>query len=311
MATVNVDDWVPEEQGSAVIQRVNQMSAVETYARRIPMSSATKEEPRSGGMDVEVVSKGGTYGEDASANDLVTLATRKFGKIARLTEEDLDDITAVDVLTTKRVDWATSYSKMIDNACLGTTAATNGTTVPFTSVYKAIRTTNADTSYTADANYISAAGSVTYDNLSELLSLVEGGDYWDDSSALVIAHPKFKNVLRGIKDSQGRPIFVEGQGGDSGTPPTVFDHTARFSLGAKTSATALSAPTGNPLMIVCNSNLLYLGTRSGPEWMVARANTGSAGFTSDEDLLKLRARRGFAVAHENAFAVLELDESGS
>src|SRR3546814_6870289 len=52
----------------------------------------------------------------------------------------------------KRVDWATSWAKYLDNACPAVTAAESGVTVPFTSVYKAIRTTNADTSYTADDN---------------------------------------------------------------------------------------------------------------------------------------------------------------
>lgn len=299
------EDWIPEEWDSQVITRVRQMSALEAYARRHPMASDTRNVPRSAGVGVESISKGGSYGEDTSANDSVTLTARKLGKAIRIAEEDLQD-SAADILATKRMDWATSYAKFLDNACLGVTAAENGTTIPFTSLYKALRTTNSDTSYTADANYVvSASGSaVSYTNLSQTLGLVEESDYWDDGMALVIAHPSFKRKLREIKDDQNRPIFVAGQGGDSGTPDTLFGHPVRWSLGAKTHATATDAPTGNPLLFVGNRDYLFLGIRSGPESAVAGADTGAA-FLTDEALLKMRSRRGFACAHEKAWAVLE------
>lgn len=306
MAVNNVDDWIPEEPSGEVIQRVNQMSVVERLARPWPMSTLTRSVPRSAGMDVEGIAKGGTYGEDTSNNDEVLLRARKMGKALRLDDEDMQDSTLVDILNVKKRDWATSYAKFYDASCLGTTAAENGTTVLFTSVYKSIRTTNADTSYTADANYVaSASGSpVSYDNLSNVLGLAETGDYWDDSMALVVAHPGYKNKLRGIKDSQQRPVFVEGQGGDKGTPSTLFGYEIAWSLGAKTHATNTANPTGNQLLIVCNRDYLYKGVRSGPESYVAGADTG-IGFLTDQAVLKIRARRGFAVAHEAAFAVLE------
>ncbi|GAA4082690.1 phage major capsid protein [Actinomadura miaoliensis] len=312
MARADFDAWVPEEWDSNVIQRVQQVSAVEAYGRRYPMTTDTRHVPRSAGMEVEGIAKGGTYTEDVSENDEVLLTARKSGKAISIADEDTKD-SHVDILETKRLDWATSWAKYFDNATLATTAA-EGTpsyaAVPYTSVYKAIRTSHADTDYTADANYVLATGTVTYDDLSEVLSLVETGDYWDENEALVIAHPAFKRRLRGIKDLQGRPIFVQGQGGDSGTPSTLFEHLMRFSLGARTSPTATSSPTGNPLLIVCNRQLLKVGVRSGPEWAVAGADTG-IGFMSDESKLKMRARRGFAVGHEKGFAVLELDETGS
>jgi HK97 family phage major capsid protein len=303
--------WIPEEFDSNVIQRVQQMSAVEAYGRHYPMAHETRHVPRSAGMEVEGVAKGGAYTEDTSENDEVLLTARKSGKAISVADEDVQD-SHLDILETKRVDWATSWAKYFDNACLGTTAAAGAPTfqaVPYTSVYKAIRTSNAATSYTADANYMSTA-TVGYDDLSDFLALVESSDYWDDNDALVIGHPRFKRVLRGIKDTQGRPVFVSGQGGDQPTPSRLFEHTMRFSLGARTSATATSSPAGNPLLIVCNRQLLKVGDRSGPEWAVAGADTG-VGFMTDEAKLKMRARRGFAPGHEAGFAVLELIESGS
>lgn len=307
MARADFDAWIPEEYDSNVVQRVRQTSAVEAYGRHYPMSSETRHVPRSAGMEVEGIPKGGTYSEDQSEHDEVLLTARKSGSAISIAEEDRQD-SHVDILETKRLDWATSWAKWFDNACLGVTAAEGSPdykAAPYTSVYKAIRTANADTGYAADDNYVAATGTVTYDDLSEVLSRVETGDYWDDADALVIAHPAFKRILRGIKDDQNRPIFVAGQGGDSGTPATLFEHLLRFSLGCRTSTAATSSPTGNPLLIACNRQLLKVGDRSGPEWAVAGADTG-IGFMTDEAKLKMRARRGFAVGHEAGFAVLEL-----
>lgn len=311
-AVNDVTSWIPEEFSGDVVQKVLQKSAIEAYARPWPMANSLRHVPRSAGMDVAGVAAGGTYGEDSSLNDEVLLTARKMGQALRLNDEDMKDSTLVDVIATKKMDWATSFAKFYDQAALGCTAAENGTTVLFTSVYKSLRTTQATLSYTADDNYVvSASGTaVTYDNLSDVLGLVEVGDYWDDGEALVIAHPSYKSKLRKIKapqysgDTGGEPIFVEGQGGDSGTPSTLFGHQVRWSLGAKTHATNTSTPTGNPLLIVCNRQFLYRGVRSGPESAVAGADSGPA-FLTDQALLKMRARRGFAVAHPKAFAVLE------
>lgn len=306
MAVNDVTTWIPEEYSSEVVQRVTQRSVIEAMARSWPMANNLRHVPRSAGMDVAGVAAGGTYAEDSSTNDEVLLTARKMGQALRLNEEDLADSSLVDVINTKKLDWATSFAKFYDQAALGCTAAENGTTVLFTSVYKSIRTTQSGLSYTADDNYVvSASGSaVSYDNLSDTLSRVETGDYWDEGSALVIAHPSFKAKLRGIKDTNGDPVFVGGQGGDSGTPSTLFGHQIFWTLGAKTHATNTSNPTGNPLLIVCNREFLYKGVRSGPESAIAGADSGPA-FLTDQALIKIRARRAFAVAHPKAFAVLE------
>jgi HK97 family phage major capsid protein len=300
------EDWIPEEWDSSVIQRVQQVSVIESEARPYPMSTDTRHIPRSAGVDVNGVAKGSAYGEDESVNDDVLLTAKKAGRAIRIADEDLQD-SNVAILEQKRVDWATSWAKYLDNACLAVTAAESGVTVPFTSVYKAIRTTNSDTSYTADDNYVATAtgSALTYDDLSEVLGKVEGGDYWDESLTLVIAHPSLRERIRNIKDDQNQPIFVRGQGGDSGTPDTLFGHRIRWSLGAKTSATATHAPAGNPLLIVANREFLAIGKRSGPESRVAGPDSGAA-FLTDEALLKMRARRAFALTHEKAAAVLEV-----
>lgn len=301
MARNTMEAWIPEEDDSQVISRVNQVSGVERFARRVPMTTDTRNHPRSAGVDVEVVSKGGTYGEDESTNDTVTLKARKFGKAIRIAEEDLDD-TLVDVISGKQMDWATSYAKVLDNAALGVTAAENGTTVPFTSVYRALTQANTDTGYTANANLVQTAGATTYDGLSEALSKLEDGDYFDENNVVVIAHPSFRHTLRGIKDDNGNPIFVQGL---AGTPDTLFGHEVVWSQGAKTASVASAAPDGNALCIFANRDYMLLGVRSGPESVFIDGRSGVSALT-DEAILKLRARRGFVVGHEKAFAALEV-----
>jgi HK97 family phage major capsid protein len=304
MARNTMEAWIPEEFDSQVITRVNQMSAAEALFRKVPMNTATKSVPRSAGMGVAVVPKGGAYSEDQSANDQVVLSAYKFGSADRIAEEDIDDSLA-DVVATKQKDWATSYAKALDNACLAVTAAQNGTTVPFVSVYKALRTTDATVGYTADANYVPTAGTgaaATYSQLSKVVGAIETGDYFDEANLAVIAHPSFKASFRGILDSQNRPIFIQGT---ASTPDSLFGYPVKWSLGAKTSATNTSAPTGNPLLFVVNTQLMLLGTRSGPESVFIDGRSGLAALT-DESILKMRARRAFAVGHPGAAAVLEV-----
>ncbi|MFD9223810.1 phage major capsid protein [Streptomyces sp. NPDC060064] len=302
MARNTLEAWIPEEDGSDVITRVQQMSAVEALASPEPMRSNTKSIPRSAGVGVALVAKGGTYTEDVSTNDDVTLTAQKLGKAIRIAEEDIDDSLA-DILKTKMTDWATSYAKLLDNATLAVTAAV-GTGVPFESVYYVLSQAASGLGYGANDNItLTGSGGVTYDNLSATLSDVEGGDYFDESRMVVIAHPAFKGKLRGIKDDQHQPIFVQGQGSDRGTPSTLFDLPVRWSLGAKTSPTATDAPGGLPILAVVNQDFLRLGIRSGPESIFIDGRDGLSALT-DESILKMRARRAFALGHPKAAAIL-------
>lgn len=310
-AAITVTNWLPEEWDGPVIERVMQTSAVEALARIEPMSTLVKHVPRSADMTVSAVAKSSAYSEDTSTNDKVDLTAFKIGSAIRIAEEDLADTASlIDVIAQKKSDWATSYAKFLDNATLGVTAAQNGTTVPFTSLYKALRTTNAATGYTADSNYTaatSAAGLVTYVLLSGALGQVETGDYFEEGAMVVIAHPRFRALVRNVVDTQGRPIFVAGNsvsGGNGGTPDTLFNLPIRWTLGAKTHSVATSNPGGNPLLFFLNRNYVILGRRSGPESYTADPNTGAA-FLTDEALVKMRSRRGWAVAHEKAASVVE------
>lgn len=376
--------WIPEEFQGPVVQKIMQTSAVEALARIEPMNTNVRHVPRSGGMGMDILAAGDSYTEDATTDDQVLLTARKFGRAISLAEEDLADAAGlVNVLETKRVDWATAYAKAFDNAALAVNGAESvAADRPFTSVYKAVRTTDSNAGYTADANYVQAGtnlgaititaatatltfnqvhglvvgdrvvlGTITsttgltagttyyvitvpttttvtisataggaaltlttngsavsltklgvdYGSLSKAVGLYEQGDWYDPSRTIVIAAPSYLQYVRDVKDTQGRPIFIQGI---AGNPDTLFGYPCRWSLGARVSTAATSAPSGNPLLVVGNKDLLIVGRRSGPESFVSSSDSG-VGFSTDETKLKVRARRAFAVGSPGAFAVLE------
>lgn len=303
-----INDWIPIEWDSDVITRVLMDSAVERFGRPHPMNSATKRVLRSGGLTVSV---GTTYSADASTNDYITLTARRFLSQFVVDEDDLADAdSVVDTLRVKGMDWAISYADTFDNACLGVSATENGTTAPFTSVYKALRTTNSATSYTADDNYLtwdddnvsfsaSSAGASLYEKLSATFKKVETGKYWSMADQLVIAAPGWRDAFRNTLDSQGRPIFLERT---DGTPDTLFNAPVAWSRGCKVSGSLSGSPTGNDLLVFCNRQFLKRGDRSQPESLVDQARAQDS---TDDTAVKFRVRRGFGVGHEKAFALLE------
>src|SRR5678809_1498077 len=185
-APITITDWIPIEYDSDVVQRVRMESVIERVGRRVRMGSKTKSIPRSAGVTVTVNT---TYTDDASTNDETTLSARRFIARVQIDEDDLADASSrMDVLGTKALDWAISYADVFDNACLGTTGAENGTTVPFTSAYRRLRTTESDIGYTADDNYTTwdddlislpatPLGTSLYEKLSFIFKKVETGKY--------------------------------------------------------------------------------------------------------------------------------------
>lgn len=302
-----IDNWIPIEWDDQVIQRVLADSAVERYGHPTKMTSATKRILRSAGL---AVSGGSTYTADATDNDYVTLTARKVNSLFEVDEDDLSDADSViDTVKTKGNDWAISYADHFDNACLATTGAENGTTVLYTSVYKALRTDNSDTGYTADTNYLAWNGTLAisanpngnslYEKLSSTFALVENGKYWSAADQLVIASPSWRSKLRTCLDGQGRPIFTQGSGG---TPDMLFEAPIVWSRGCKTSLTNTQSPGGNGVLIYCNRQFLKRGDRSNGEILVDKARAQD---TTDNTAVKIRVRKGFVVGHESAFAVLE------
>jgi HK97 family phage major capsid protein len=311
-APITITSWIPIEYDSDVVQRVLMESVIEGQARRVVMGSKTKSIPRSAGVTVTV---GTTYTDDASTNDEITLTARRFIARVQIDEDDLADAsTRMDVLGTKALDWAISYADVFDNACLGVTGTENGTTVPFTSAYKRLRTTDSNVGYTADDNYAlwdddlislptSPAGTSLYEKLSTIFKKVETGKYWSQPDMIVIAAPGWRDALRLCVDAQGRPIFTSGGGlPGNGTPDTLFQTPIFWSRGCKTTPTLSGSPAGSDLLYFINRRYLARGDRSGPETLTDDARAQD---DSDNYAIKFRARRAFQLTHPNAAAVLE------
>lgn len=313
MARNTMEAWLRDEQGSDIIRRIEYYSVAESRFRSVPMSGTTKSEPRMADMSVAVVPKGSAYGEDTASNDEVLLTAIKFGSALRIAEEDIDDQIA-NIIEAKKLSWASSFGVLFDNAVLGTSAAGNGATVPFTSIYRAITTVDAAVGYTANANYNSVVAAVTYNALSDLASDIEGSGFGAPGNVYV-AHPVFKGAIRKLKNSQDDPIFTASP--RQGDPDTLFGYPILWSQGAVVSATAsasqaatlvgqgVKGTAGNPLIFFGNPDLALVGKRSGIESVVIDGRDGLSALT-DETLLKVRARRAFALGNVKAWAVLEI-----
>jgi HK97 family phage major capsid protein len=281
--------FIPEESGSQVIQAITQNSAVEAFARREAMSSRTKSVPRFVADAPEVVAEGVAIPEAAATLDEVVLTAKKYAKIFNVSEEDVND-SLVDVLNTYKTEWASRWARKYDNACLGVSGAVTGADdVPFLSLYSAIDW---------NTNRIETEGELTFAQINQALAIVEEGQYFDAANTVFMAHPKMLGHLRGMVDGTGQLVLPNPI---AATPGSLFGYPLVVSYGAAVSAAATDAPTGNPLLIVGNRQMMINGVRGTVESAVSR----DADFSKDGVLLKTRVRRGFAIADAGAFAVVE------
>ena len=284
--------YILEEQGSVVIQDLIANSAVERFARREAMASRTKTVPRFKTDAPQVVAEGGTIPEASATLDEIVLTARKYAQIMHVSEEDLND-NLVDVLTASKREWASRWARKFDNACLGVTAAGDGDDgQPFTSLYRAVSPGS------AGANLIQTGGALTFEDISNALGKVESSNKYDAANTVFMAHPKMLAFIRNMIGANNEYVLPNPL---DGTPGTLLGYPLVVSYGAATSAAATDAPSGNPLLIVGNRNMLINGVRGGIESVVSR----DAEFTKDGVLLKTRIRRGFAVADADAFAIVE------
>lgn len=284
--------YILEEQGSSVIQALLANSAVESFARREAMASRTKSVPRFVADAPEVVAEGAQIPEASATLDEIVLTAKKYAKIFHISEEDVND-SLVDTLSVYKSEWASRFARKFDNACLGVTAAADGDDgQPFTSVYRAV------SQFNSGSNLIQTGGDLSFADINAALGIVEDSQYFDAANTVFIAHPKMLAALRGMVDGTGQLVLPNPI---AATPGSLFGYPLVVSYGAATSAAATDAPTGNPLLIVGNRNMMINGVRSGVESVVSR----DAQFDTDGVLLKTRIRRAFAVADADAFAIVE------
>jgi HK97 family phage major capsid protein len=316
----DLEALIPVEVSQEVIQKVEKVSAMEQIAPPETMTSDTKQVSRFGEFNVGTVAKGAEYGFSQNTQDSVDLIARKIGGAAKVAEEDLvDTITGEGTMRRYEQEAGTALAKTFDHGTMGTTAAPNGTTVPFPSIYYTL--SQASTSpwgnYTANQNILKIArddfaGTTAQDAVVDFLAKYEESDWFDEAETFVIASPTIRSIFRKVRDADGNPVFTPPvtEGGN----PTIFGYgLARTSTGARTDATMTKAPAGNPLIIIGNRQMLKRGLartsagmvpgNPGVQWQ--RAAQG-IGFLSDEAIMKAMMRRAFVATVPEAFAILEI-----
>ena len=286
--------YILEEQGSSVVQALLANSAIESFARRENMASRTKSVPRFVADAPEVVAEGEEIPQATADLDEVVLTAKKYAKIFHISEEDVND-SIVDTLTVYKREWASRWARKFDNAALGVTTAVDGTDVaPFKSLYQELD---------AFGGILPTAGKLTFDQLNTAIGVVESSEYYDAANTVFMVHPKMLAEIRGMVQGDNNLLVLPNP--LAGTPGSLFGYPLVVSYGAATSAAATDAPTGNPLLIVGNKNLLINGVRGGVESVVSR----DAEFGTDGVLLKTRVRRAFAVARPEGFFIIEKTEA--
>lgn len=279
--------WIPEPTDSSVIQKLQATSAIEQVARKVVMTSNSVRVPRFAAGAADIVAEGALIPQVDATLDNVLLEASKFADRFTISEEDNAD-SLVDSLNAFKISWITNVAKKLDNAALGVTSSSvvPGTDVPFLSVYAAA---------TAASNVTTTAGDLKFEMLNDVFSNIDQGDYNDN--LVIIAHPSFKGALRNLKDAGGlRVVDSPLDGGNQ----SIFGIPVVYSTGARKHATATTAPTGNPLLIVGNADHLLLGVREAPSSQVAAHR-----WEYDERELKVRARYAFTPATGAAFEVIE------
>lgn len=310
MAARDFSAWQPIIWDNQVIQREVQESAIYASAREMPMVSNVYEIPR---FTKSMVGGGSQLTEDTNNGDTIPMYSYQFNGKDTLDEAQMEDSPA-DEVQAVTFEWLNSYHMSYDNACLGVSAARSGTASnyqPYNSVYWAVTNNDTDVGYTANTNYTkTGSGGLTYDFANTALGKVEKTKFWNPLNGCIYIHPTLKQAIRGIKDGQGRPIFVETDNGfpGGGTTPQyrLFGTPAYFTFGAVVSNDFTSFQndvTGNPLIVFANRRHVVRGPRIEPQAQFINANINIGAL---EHTMQFRARQGFCATVPQAFSVLEV-----
>lgn len=312
MAAVDVSAWVPIIWDDQVVHTEPQASAVwDSAGRSYNMTSNHIEIPRLVSADVNA---GSALTEDsATSEDVSDMFTFQYNGKRTIDEAQSEDSVA-DVATAYSMEWLTWFNQSYDNACLGVTAARSATALnkqPYNSIYYNVASVNDTvTSYTAGANLLQA--DLTYAAANTVLGYVEKTRFFDSTNAICFVHPSLKSDLRGLLDSQNRPIFLESSagfpGGTTTMVRTLLGVPMVFSFGARSTPnySSVTGTGGNPLIIFASRNHLVRGNRVEPQTRFIPADIN---LNALEHTVQTRARRGFTLTVPGAAAVLEVNEA--
>lgn len=210
---------------------------VGTFPRSIDNWTIPKE---STGMTVYYPGEQGSITSSKLALSYITLVSKKAAGIAVLTNE-LRDFAAVDFVSHIQKMAARAFGQDEDSKVFGT-----GNSV-FTGLFHSGNTFGKEET-------VADTDSITYE---KLLSMIYGVDQNYLVNAGFICHRTLVEKLRGIKDLQDRPLFLDA---NAGGLPTLMGFPVRMVEAAPASTTNTS---GTPVLLLGNFNYSYLKDKQG------------------------------------------------
>lgn len=309
MAARTFSSWVPVDVANFSEGRIVIPSIAARIGTPYPVSTLQTDVPRWTNADV---GGGSALTEDTNNGDAVSMWVYQYNGKATFDQAMAEDA-AADAIEAWTAEWYKSVNISYDNASFGVSGARSATVSdfrPYNSVYKVVRTTDntGSVNYTADTNWAATgSGGLTYANLNAAKGRVEATQFWTDETGVCVMHPALKDDLRGILDTNGRPIFVESSAGMAAgatrMPDTLFNIPVEYSFGAQRSSSFKMPESGNKLIEFINRQYLRLGNR-----IPAQTRFIDAAINRDalEHTVQGRARLGTCLTVPFAASVLEV-----
>lgn len=284
---------IPKESGTLILNEVMAGSAMMALAKYEEMTKPVKEFSYfAGGIGAYWVDEAERI-ETSKAQWLTAkMEAKKLGVIIPVSKEFLN-YTAQGFFEEIKPLIAEAFYTKFDQATLW------GNNTP----YAANQNVWADivaSGNTIEAGSLAPDGNL-YDELNELLGLVEEGDGEPNGFATIKANRK---LFRGVKDSQGRPIFTDA---NSGTPSTLLGEAVSY-------VDKRSWDTSKASLITGDWDYVRYGILEGIEYEISTDatlttlvdNAGNAVNLFERDMMALRATMsvGFMRLKENMFAAL-------
>jgi len=275
---------ITDEVAAEINKLVHDESVVDYFARHWPMKSSRKVIRRQlTSVSPEAVDEKGVKPKDAQTFTKVTLIAETIAVIVPFTEEEVEDAD-IDTISFVKEDVVQALAEKYDAFTLGYDVGT-----PFTSSWSgnvpAANTIAYGTSPAADLA----------DDLNEAISAIEVNGYECTGMA---AHPRVKALLRGLRDANNNPIFVENLR-DNFRDYSVYGVPIRFTR----QVVASGSPTASEILLAYTP-YLYVGDRIGIQVKLLDQATLIADNPSDEDIhlgiqdmiaLRFRMRKAFEV----------------
>ena len=276
---------IPETFASEVLRIPEDGSGMMGKVRSIPMSTRKINFPKTlAGVEYTwVTNEAAAKTEDNPTFSEVELECETAAAWVAMTEEFQED-SMVDMSQYLAELFREAWQKEFDNQVLV------ADTAPFVGILN-----------NTSANVVTmGVGSTDFTDvtLDNILSLIGGLDSQTKrNGASMIMHCTILDILKGIKDDNGNPIYARAEGSQ---PQTLYGYPIIFS-DAMPDSTSGAVSTG--FVAFGNPKNLLHGNRVGMEFRIF--NQTSDALVYDRNFFRVRLRQGFIAANPEGFAVLK------